>query len=241
MAKVAQLYDQPDGSVNANQVVIPAAGGTLVDTTSTQSVSGVKTFTTPVLTTPTASNAVLSGTVTGTYTLGGTPTITAPSVSAPVITGAMTVADGATLTTPIISSIKDSGGTVRATYNATAKTIVDGSATSLFSVAIAANTVIGGHVDFLVRASDGTDYQAIAGRAVYSAVNKAGTTTGTITYTTAPEAKAVSSGTLTLAFTMVDSTNVATYKLQPTGSLTETTPYTIEYSIYPIRGVVTIA
>lgn len=208
MAKVAHLYDQPDGSVNANQVVIPAAAGTLVDTTSTQTMTN--------------------------------KTLTAPTITAPVISGAMTVADGATLTTPIIASIKDANGSVRATFNPTAKTIVDGSATSLFSVAIAANTVIGGHVDFLVRASDGTDYQAIAGSAVYSAVNKAGTTTGTITYTTAPEAKAVSSGTLTLAFTMVDSTNVATFKVQPTGSLTETTPYTIEYNIFPIRGVVTI-
>jgi hypothetical protein len=51
----------------------------------------------------------------------------------------------------------------------------------------------------------------------------------------------VSAGTLTLAFTAdVSVANVVTYKLQPTGSLTETTPYTVEYSLYPIRGVVTI-
>jgi len=124
--------------------------------------------------------------------------------------------------------------------NGTPKTIVDGSATSLFEIACAAGEMVGGFIDFLVRASDGTDYQAIAGRAAFSAVNKAGTITATVTYTTAPEAKAVSSGTLTLSFTIVDSTNKATVKVQPTGSLTETTPYTISYNVQPIRGAVTI-
>ncbi|MEQ1726737.1 MAG: hypothetical protein ABL982_00035 [Vicinamibacterales bacterium] len=135
--------------------------------------------------------------------------------------------------------------TAAATYaerfiaNAAAKTIVDGSATSLCEVACASGEIIGGFIDFLVRASDGTDHQAIAGRAAYAGVNKAGTHTLTITYTTAPEAKAVSSGTLTLAFTIVTGTNKATIKLQPTGSLTETV-YTIEYNVQPICGAVTI-
>ena len=42
-------------------------------------------------------------TTTGTQTLTN-KTITAPTITAPVITGAMTVADGATLTTPIITA-----------------------------------------------------------------------------------------------------------------------------------------
>lgn len=71
MAKVCQLYDQPDGSVNANQAVIPAAAGTLVDTTSTQTLTN-KTLTSPTLTTPSASNATLSGTTTLTGGLIGT-------------------------------------------------------------------------------------------------------------------------------------------------------------------------
>lgn len=124
--------------------------------------------------------------------------------------------------------------------NPTAKTIVDGSATSLFDISCTASTMSGGFVDFLVRASDGTDFQAIAGRAAFACVNKAATITGTVTYTTAPEAKIVSSGTLTLAFTIVAGTNKMTVKVQPTGSLTETTPYTIEYNVQPIRGTVTI-
>lgn len=123
--------------------------------------------------------------------------------------------------------------------NGAAKTIVDGSATSLFDVACAAGAVAGGTIHFLVRASDGTDHQVISGLATYGCVNKAGTLTLTITYVTANEAKAVSSGTLTLAFTFVTGASKGTVKVQPTGSLTETT-YTIEYNVHPIRGAVTI-
>jgi hypothetical protein len=129
--------------------------------------------------------------------------------------------------------------TQRFLANGAVKTIVDGAATSLADVACASGAMSGGFIDFLVRASDGTDHQALAGRAAYAAVNKAGTHTGTITYTTAPEAKAVSAGTLTLAFTIVTGANKMTIKVQPTGSLTETT-YTIEYNVQPIRGAVTI-
>lgn len=53
----------------------------IVDTDSTQTLTN-KTLTTPTITSP-----VLSGTSTGTYTLGGTPTI-----SVPTITGLMTIA-----------------------------------------------------------------------------------------------------------------------------------------------------
>lgn len=137
------------------------------------------------------------------------------------------------------SAINDSSAVNRFIPNPTAKTIVDGSATSLFSVAIAAGTSIGGTILFDVFASDGTDHQNISGVATYSAVNKAGTTTRTITYVTGNEAKAVSSGTLTLAWTMTDDTNVTTIKLQPTGSLTETT-YNVTYSVLPLKGAVTL-
>lgn len=135
----------------------------------------------------------------------------------------------------------DSNAQNRVFANPTAKTIVDGSATALFSVAVAAGTMVGGMGTFLVRASDGTDFQADAGIFTYSAEGKLTVVVGAITYVAANEAKSVSSGTLTLAFTAdVSVANVVTYKLQPTGSLTETTPYTIEYTLFPIRGVVTI-
>jgi hypothetical protein len=145
---------------------------------------------------------------------------------------------GTVLNAPAVAQINSAAGVNRAIFNPTAKTIVDGSATSLFDVACAAGAMIGGGFTFLVEASDGTDHQTIAGTVVYSAVNKAGTHTCTITQQTG-EAKAVSSGTLTLAFTHVTGTNKTTVKLQPTGSLTETV-YRITYTLFPISGAVTI-
>lgn len=148
---------------------------------------------------------------------------------------------GKTFTTPAVAVINDTAATNRAIFNVAAKTIVDGSATALFSVPVAASAMIGGAGFFLVRASDGTDFQADAGLFTYSAEAKATTVVGAITYATANEAKSVSAGTLTLSFTAdVSVANVVTYKVQPTGSLTETTPYTIEYTLFPVRGVVTI-
>lgn len=136
-------------------------------------------------------------------------------------------------------SILDKNLVNRAVFNPTAKTIVDGSATSLFEVAITAGQVASGVIDFSVFASDGTDFQVISGIATYGAVNKAGTITRTVTYATANEAKAVSAGTITLSFTATDDTNKVTVKLQPTGSLTETT-YNVIYNVMPLRGTVTI-
>jgi hypothetical protein len=145
-----------------------------------------------------------------------------------------------TLVNPTLSGVlKDTAGVNRLIQNAVAKTITDASATSLFEVPVTAGNYVGGLVLFAVFASDGTDHQCDIGTATYSAVNKAGTCTRTITYATANEAKAVSSGTLTLAFTLTDDTNKVTVKVQPTGSLTETT-YTIFYTVMPLKGTVTI-
>lgn len=136
-------------------------------------------------------------------------------------------------------AVADTSGINRAIFNGTAKTITDGSATSLFEIPITAGQSVGGFIVAHIFASDGTDHQGDTVLATYSAVNKAGTTTRTITYATANEAKAVSAGTLTLAFTMTDDTNKATVKLQPTGSLTETT-YNVVYTVFPLKGTVTI-
>jgi hypothetical protein len=136
-------------------------------------------------------------------------------------------------------NIQDTGGVNRAVFNPTAKTIVDGSATSLFEVAIAAGGYAGGVVHFVIFAGDGTDVQADAGIVTYSGVNKAGTITRAATYVAANEAKSVSTGTLTQAWTATDDTNKMTVKVQPTGSLTETT-YTIVYTVFPLIGTVTI-
>ena len=137
--------------------------------------------------------------------------------------------------------LRDSGGVQRFIPNPTAKTIVDGSATGLFTVPIAASSAIGGIVHFQVYAADATDFQCLTGQVAYSSVNKAGTLTNAITNLTTVDAKAVSTGTITLSFTMAeDADNVVTIKVQPTGSLTETT-YNITYNVFPLRGEVTIS
>lgn len=138
-----------------------------------------------------------------------------------------------------VLSPRDSAGLVRAIFNGTAKTIVDGSATSLFDITCPAGAMIGGVFVFTIEASDGTDHQALSGIVSYAAVNKVGTHTCTITQLSTTEAKAVSTGTLTLTWTHVTGANKTTVKLQPTGSLTETT-YRITYTVFPAVGAVTI-
>lgn len=119
----------------------------------------------------------------------------------------------------------------------TSKTIVDGSATALFDFAVASGAMAGGVAFYTVEASDGTDFQTMSGMITYSAVNKAGSVTASaIGYVTGNDSKSVSSGTLTLAWTNVAGTLKSTVKLQPTGSLTETTPYRVTLFILPIQG-----
>ncbi len=132
------------------------------------------------------------------------------------------------------------GADGRAVFNGVQKTIVDSSATSLVDIAVPASAMVGGVIHYLVRASDGTDFQALSGMVTYSSVNKAATITGTVTELATNQAKTVSSGTLTLAWTIVAGTNKMTIKLQPTGSLTETTPYDVTFTISPLVGAVTI-
>ena len=249
----------PNAAIAASKIAAGSLSGfTLASPVLSGSVTGTYTLAgTPTITAPAISACAITGTttigngctlttpaiagmaVTGTSTIGNGCTLTTPAIAGATITGTVTVADGATLTTPIITSIKDTAGVVRQMHNATAKTITDGAATSLFSVALTAGNVCGGVVHFMVHATDATDHQVIAGVATYSAENKAGTIVGNLTYDSANESKSVSSGTLTLSFTDTDDTNVATFKLQPTGSLTETT-YTVTYSVFPLRGAVTI-
>lgn len=133
----------------------------------------------------------------------------------------------------------DSNGLARLCPNGTPKTIVDGAATPLFDVACASGARCGGVILYTVEVGDGTDHQALTGMATYAAVNKAATLTLTITNATANDAKAVSSGTLTLAWTFVTGTGKGTVKLTPTGSLTETT-YQITYTVLPMIGAITI-
>jgi hypothetical protein len=132
------------------------------------------------------------------------------------------------------------GANGRSVLTAKQTTIVDSAATSLVDVAIPASAQVGGFIHYVVRAFDGTDFQALAGMVSYSAVNKAASITLAITEVAGNQAKAVSSGTLTLAWTFVAGANKGTIKVQPTGSLTETAPYDITFTITPILGAATI-
>lgn len=146
-----------------------------------------------------------------------------------------------TFATVKVATVQDTSAINRLIPNPTAKTIVDGSATSLFEYAVASGGASGGVCFYQVVASDGTDYQTMAGMISYAAVNKAGSVTASaIGYVTGNDCKSVSAGTLTLAWTNVAGTLKATVKLQPTGSLTETTPYTVTYTVVPISGAITI-
>lgn len=136
-------------------------------------------------------------------------------------------------------AIQDAFGGQRAVFNGVSKTIVNGSATSLFNVDCQSGAICGGSLLYTVLASDGTDFQSLSGVVTYAAVNKAGTLTLTITEVAANQAKAVSAGTLTLAWTFVTGTNLGTVSLQPTTSLTATT-FTVKYTVLPVRGTTTI-
>lgn len=145
--------------------------------------------------------------------------------------------------TLIITPIHDNGIIVPAArmplYNPTPKAIVDASATSLFDVALPANGWNGGVIHYTVVLTDATDFQALTGMVTYAAVSKATVQTLTIVELATNQAKAVSSGTLTLAWTFVAGTLKGTVKVQPTGSLTETT-FQITYNVTPIVGAVTL-
>lgn len=110
------------------------------------------------------------------------------------------------------------------------KTLTD-AATNLFEVTLGAGQMAGGTVIWTIIASNGTDHQAYSGIATYAVVNKAGAYTTQITHNTGNDSKAVSSGTLTATWSVLNGANKVTIRVTPTGSLTETT-YQILYSVH---------
>jgi hypothetical protein len=152
-------------------------------------------------------------------------------------------------TPPTIGGSASAAGTTTVMTNASGvvggistktTTIANGAATALFDVARSNNVAAGGTIEFMAVATDGTDYQNITGTATYSFVDKAGTGTFTITDLATSDAKAVSTGTYTLAWTFVTGTAKGTVKLQPTSSLTATT-HTVTFTVYPLAGAITLA
>lgn len=77
------------------------------------------------------------------------------------------------------------------------KTLTDNSATAFVRLTMGSGSTIGGRVIYQVGATDGTDFQSRSGLMVFSAVDKAGTITCTVsTVAGDTEVVAVSSGTL---------------------------------------------
>ena len=97
---------------------------TLTTPTLSGSVTGTYTLAgTPTITSPAISNPTLSGTATGTYTLGGTPTITSPAISSPafsgVSTGTYTLGGSPTILASTITSPAISSPTLSGTVTGT--------------------------------------------------------------------------------------------------------------------------
>src|ERR1700680_3566004 len=85
--------------------------------------------------------------------------------------------------------------------------------------------------------TDGTDIHELTGMVTYAAVDKATVVTGTITEVAGNQAKAVSAGTITIAWTAVTAADLVTFKAATTDSLTTTTA-TLLFTILPLRGTV---
>jgi hypothetical protein len=113
-------------------------------------------------------------------------------------------------------------------------------AISMFKVATVALTGdAGGVLWYSYHATDGVEVHELTGMVTYAAVDKAGTVTGTITEVAGNQAKAVSAGTITIAWTAVTAADLVTFKAATTDSLTTTTA-TLVFSIIPLRGTVVL-
>ena len=98
--------------------------------------------------------------------------------------------------------------------------LTNSSANSVFTLSLSTTEFTGGAIDWLVTATDGTDYQSRTGRSTWAAVNKGGVYTSQVSDVTG--AVANSSGTLTGAWSIVTGTNEITLQFTPTSSLTTT-------------------
>jgi hypothetical protein len=98
------------------------------------------------------------------------------------------------------------------------KVLTSGVAASLFEVALPTLSMGGGVIEATVVCTDGTDMQSFTQTITYSAVNKGGSYTTSITASTGD--KSVSAGTLTNAWSISNGTNKVTIQLTSTTSLT---------------------
>jgi hypothetical protein len=100
--------------------------------------------------------------------------------------------------------------------------LTDGVATSLFEIALPTLAMTGGTIEYTILATDGTDMQSLSGFVAFSAVNKGASYTTQITENASNQSKAVSAGTITGAWTVLNGTDKVTIQLNADTSLTPT-------------------
>jgi len=99
------------------------------------------------------------------------------------------------------------------------------------SVRTTTGGMIGGRFTYVVRASNGTDHQAISGELFFAIVNKGGSIFSSTGVTLSPphyEIVASSTGHVSTLWKIVPSGNLAKIIVYPTGTLVETI-FTLEY------------
>lgn len=111
--------------------------------------------------------------------------------------------------------------TTRFCYPAPRVNLTESTATTIVNVAVASGKVAGGEIVVTTWANDGTDYQTLTSRLVWSAINKAGTVTATLDQ--ADGTTATSSGTLSVTYTIAANGNTVDIKANAVSSLTQTT------------------
>jgi hypothetical protein len=103
---------------------------------------------------------------------------------------------------------------------AATKTLTESSATGVFDVTMASNSVASGTLVYSIQANDATDYQSLRGRIEWAAVNKAGTLN--VNFSPDVQANQCSAGTLTASVTGVAGTGKITLSITAVSSLTQT-------------------
>lgn len=151
----------------------------------------------------------------------------------------VTIAGGRGLTaTDIASSIHLQTGQTgvastllnRMIVNSVAKSLTSTVASGLIRISLASGTMAGGRIKWVIRATDGVDFQSISGLTTFAGVNKAGVITSTATNNATNDALAVSAGTLTTAWSTSAGAGTVDIQVTATTSLTTTT-FDIQYQV----------
>lgn len=138
------------------------------------------------------------------------------------------------------------GGLTRKVYGGTV-TLVDGSAVTVATIALASGARVSGRIDYGIAVTDGTDHQTMQNVVLFSAVDKAGTLTAgaPVEGAAATRSSALSSGTIDVDFTdewtVVDGANLINIRCTMNTALTPTvqTIY-VEVTLFGAAATVTI-